>query len=337
MSAFRQHASGEFNTRSMPTVTKIARKPEGVGAEFKTIADPCSGAMLGIELQEGKLAMRAKEKCAELGAGASCTWRLTKPWHGTGRTTKGDSWFGSLKCSIALMLVGLYGCFMVKTAHRCFPLQYFKAWAAAEEDRVDDQGNPIPWGNHKVLRHTKHNPNGPDHVFYALAHRDRRLKTIVTNKGTTLPGQPMSVERSRLVYDEEGGVSNEYYLKTTPRTKMMELLFDDFSVIDIGNRWRQGILRPEKYWLTKCWWKRCFTTVGMGMCVVDAFLVYKYEFQTFHMAGLPLEFLDFVGKLAYKLINNIWLEDGVAVRAAATPPGGVEQQQAERQVCIVFV
>ena len=228
----------------MPNVTKIARKPEGVGAEFKSIIDPYTGIILGLELQEGKHAMRAKEKCAELGAGAACTWRLTKPWHGSGRTVIGDSWFGSFKCALALMLVGLYCCMMVKTAYKCFPLAFLKAWASEEEERVDEEGNPIPWGNHKVLRRSEPNPNGgPPLVFYALGHRDRKLKTIITNKGTTLPGEPMSVERSRIITDEEGRPANEYYLKTTPRCKMMELLFEDFSVIDIENHRRQGVLR----------------------------------------------------------------------------------------------
>jgi hypothetical protein len=198
---------------------------------------------------------------------------------------------------------------MVKTAYRCFPLIFLKLWAAEEEKRRDEHGEKIPWGNHKVLRHCEPNPNGgPPLEFYALGHRDRKLKTIISNKGTTLPGEPMSVERSRVVYDAAGGASNEYYLKTTPRCKMMELLFDDFSVIDIENHRRQGVLRVEKFWLTKCWWVRCFQTVGIGMCVVDAYLLYISEFEDFNEAGHVMEFMDYAGKLAHCLINNIWLD-----------------------------
>ena len=257
--------------------------------------------------------MRAKEKCAELGAGASCTWRLCKPWHGSGRTIIGDSWFGSYRCAVAMALVGLYCCMMVKTAYRCYPLAFLKAWAVAEEERVDEEGNAIPWGNHKVLRTTLPNPNGNPFVFYALGH-----------KGTTLPGEPMHVERSRIIQDDEGRPTNEYYLKTTPRCKMMELLFDDFSVIDIENHRRQGVLRVEKYWLTKCWWRRCFATVGLGMCVVDAYLIYRCEWERFHGQGDVMDFLDFAGKLAHSLINNIFLVTAPVLRRAPIPHPVVE-------------
>jgi len=317
MSAFRQKASGDYNINGMPHLVKIARKPEGVGAEFKSLADPYTGILLHLELQEGKDAMRAKERYAELGAGAACTWRMTKPWHGSGRTIIGDSWFGSFKCALALSEVGLYCSMMVKTAYRCFPLAFLKAWAASEETRVDENGQRIPWGNHKVLRHCEPNrQGGPPRIFYALGHRDRKLKTIVTNKGTTLEGEPMSVERSRIAY-EDGRPFNEYYLKTTPRCKIMELLFDDFSVIDIENHRRQGILRVEKFWLTKCWWKRCFATVGLGMCVVDAYLLYKCEWDHFHEDGDVMDFLEYSGKLAYSLIYNMYIEGAPALRRRA--------------------
>lgn len=332
MSAFRQKASGDFNVNGMPHLVKIARKPEGVGAEFKSLADPYTGIIMVLEIQEGRDAMRAKEKCAELGAGAACTWRLTKHWHGSGRTIIGDSWFGSYKCALALASVGLYCIMMVKTAYRCYPLRYLKNWAAAEERRTDEEGLPIPWGNHKVLRHVEPNPRGgPPFEFYALGHRDRKLKTIISNKGTTLPGEPMHVERSRIVY-EDGRAINEYYLKTTPRCKMMELLFDDFSVIDIENHRRQGVLRVEKFWLTKSWWVRCFSSVGIGMCVVDAYLLYKCEWEDYSEDGEVMDFVDYAGRLAHRLINNIYLQDTPVLRprAQATPP--VEKEPSQ-QVC----
>jgi hypothetical protein len=307
MSAFRQKASGDYNVNGMPHLVKIARKSEGVGAEFKDVADPYTGIILFLELQEGRDAMRAKEWSAEYGAGAACTLRMTRFWHGSGRTVIADSWFGSFICCIALWMVGLYSIMMVKTAYRFFPLKFLKRWAVDEESRVEENGERIPWGNHKVLRRVEPTTNGPATV-YALGHRDRKLKTIITNKGTTLPGAPMSVERSRIVYDNEGRPFNEYYLKTTPRCRMMEMLFDDFSVIDIENHRRQGVLRPEKYWLTKCWWKRCFASIGIGMCVVDAYLLYKCDWEHFHENGDVMDMMDFSGKLAYSLIHNQFIE-----------------------------
>ena len=167
--------------------------------------------------------------------------------------------------------------------------------------------------------------------FYALGHRDRRLKTIITNKGTTLPGEPMNVERSRIVY-EEGRPVNEYYLKSTPRCNMMQLLFDDFSVIDIENHRRQGVLRVEKYWLTKSWWKRCFATVGLGMCVVDAYLLYKCEWERFHEEGEVPDFLDFAGELAYNLIFNMFIQGAPALRRREEQANALQEATAVQQV-----
>jgi hypothetical protein len=321
MSAFRARASGEYSVNGMPHLVKIARKPEGVGAEFKSLADPYTGIILFLEIQEGKDAMRAKDWCRELGAGAACTMRMTRSWHGSGRTIIGDSWFGSFKCALALAGVGLFSIMMVKTAHRMFPLAFLKEWAATENNRRDANGEPIPWGNHKVLRHKHLLPSGESMDFYALGHRDRKLKTIISNKGTTLPGEPMHVERSRIVNDDEGRPMTEFYLKTTPRCQMMQMLFDDFSVIDIENHRRQGVLRPEKYWLTKTWWKRCFSTVGLGMCVVDAYLLYKCEWVSSGQDGEVIDFLDYAGQLAHSLINNIFLDENIVLRPRPdTPP-----------------
>ena len=321
-----QRSGKKHLVNGMPHLVKIARKPEGVGAEFKNVADPYTGIILFLELQEGRDAMRAKQWSAEFGAGAACTLRMTRFWHGTGRTIIADSWFGSFLCAIALHGVGLYCIMMVKTAYRFYPLKFLKQWAVDEGNRVDENGDRVPWGNHKVLRRIEPTANGPATV-YALGHRDRKLKTIITNKGTTLPGEPMSVERSRIAFDDEGRPYNEYYLKTTPRCNIMELLFNDFSCIDIENHRRQGVLRPEKFWLTKCWWKRCYASVGLGMCVVDAYLLYKCEWEHFHENGDVMDFMDFAGKLAYSLINNHFFTAGPVLRRA---PVDVLPQQPHR-------
>ena len=36
--------------------------------------------------------------------------------------------------------------------------------------------------------------------------------------------------------------------------------------------------------------------MGMGMCVVDAYLIYKCEFEEFNEEGEVMEFLDFAAK-----------------------------------------
>jgi hypothetical protein len=79
MSAWRA-ISGDFIANGIPHLVKIARKPEGVGAEFKSLADSHSGIIMHLEIQEGKIPMLAKEYCAAYGAGTACTLRMTKHW-----------------------------------------------------------------------------------------------------------------------------------------------------------------------------------------------------------------------------------------------------------------
>jgi len=136
--------SGDFRADGIPHQVKIVRQPEGVGAEFKSLADPHSGMLMHLEIQEGKDPMRAKEYCAEYGVGTACTLRMTKHWHGTGRTVCGDSWFGSLTCAKALSKKGLYCQFLVKTAHKHFPLNYLKRWAREQDQIVQADGTRVP-------------------------------------------------------------------------------------------------------------------------------------------------------------------------------------------------
>lgn len=50
----------KYHAAGMPHINKIARKPKGVGAEVKCVADCDSGVMLKLEVQEGKSCKRAK-------------------------------------------------------------------------------------------------------------------------------------------------------------------------------------------------------------------------------------------------------------------------------------
>jgi hypothetical protein len=58
---------------------------------LKTICDASSRVLLGWELCEGKEVNSLKQWYQYLGAGTSCTLRLTLPWHGTGRVVIGDT------------------------------------------------------------------------------------------------------------------------------------------------------------------------------------------------------------------------------------------------------
>ena len=113
---------GNFYSDGLPHVTKIIRKPKGVGTEFKSIADGKSRVLLGLETvkgcyeedEDGNVCVIDDEQFS-VGAGTGWLLRLTKPWHGTQRRVGGDSGFGSAEGAVALYSVGLYCSLNIKT------------------------------------------------------------------------------------------------------------------------------------------------------------------------------------------------------------------------------
>jgi len=59
----------------IPQLTKIARKPQGLGAEVKAVACGDLGMLLGLDIQEGKERNLQKTYVAEYGAGAAAVLR----------------------------------------------------------------------------------------------------------------------------------------------------------------------------------------------------------------------------------------------------------------------
>ena len=61
----RRGKDGNYCSDGMPHVTKIARKPKGVGAELKDAACAVTRVIIALEIQEGKDAMAAKRYMQE--------------------------------------------------------------------------------------------------------------------------------------------------------------------------------------------------------------------------------------------------------------------------------
>jgi hypothetical protein len=125
----------QYSTDGMPHVTKIQRKPRGVGVEMKALCDGQSNIMLQLEIMEGATRQAAKMFHDTYGSGTSITLRLCIPWRGSGRTIIGDSAFASVKTLEALHKeLGLYFMGMVKTASRRYPKLYLQKWFEAGWD-----------------------------------------------------------------------------------------------------------------------------------------------------------------------------------------------------------
>ena len=87
----------------IPKLTKIIRKPEGVGAEYKVLADAFTGIMLHIEIQESKEDMANKDFTDRFSKHTALVLRLTKMLHGKGHIVYGDSAFTSVETACAML------------------------------------------------------------------------------------------------------------------------------------------------------------------------------------------------------------------------------------------
>jgi len=299
---------GKYCHEGIPHLTKIPRKPEGIGAELKAVACSTTGLLLRLEVMEGKQRQSQKPYASEFGEGTAVVLRLTHDFKGSGRTVIGDSAFSSVRTLIALKQRGLYYMGCVKTAHSGFPKKVLESWASG--DLMPSSLRPSR-GSHLLLE-SKHDGV----AFYALGWLDRKLLTYISNRGTTEPGAKAMHMRHRRVETSPDVYTTERAVLAVERPQMVELFYKAFSTIDVHDLLRQGSLAMEREWKTHKWWHRIFATV-FRMTTVDAYLAYRYDCNQRHEAHQ--EFLEFVDQLAFQLIHNVFLPAPVATRSSSAP------------------
>ena len=69
-----------------------------MGRENHTTADCGTGAIIFVELYEGKNVMKDKELVSTCGVNHAKALRFVKPWFGSGRCVILDSGFASYEC-----------------------------------------------------------------------------------------------------------------------------------------------------------------------------------------------------------------------------------------------
>lgn len=114
-----------LNDGKGPHVTKIIRKPEGVGFEMKSSADGHSGVLLMLQLQDSK----ENRQVTDVPHHSQLVLDLTKPWPSQRRTILGDSAFSSVRTAEEIIRQGNHFIGIVKTATKGFPKQIFSAWS----------------------------------------------------------------------------------------------------------------------------------------------------------------------------------------------------------------
>ena len=292
---------GEYAVDTMPHITKIVRKPRGVGAEAKAVCDGDSGVMLRLDFMEGQERQHEKQWYAQYGEGTAVALRLCSPWAGSGRYVVMDSAFGSVKTCIAMLsILGLFCVGMVKTASRCYPKKWFSDWYKEGSERDQNGRRVHAPGTWKTFQSTFQSIGGQIHKLIAVGWHDIKLKTIIATTGTTLRGSDAIKKRSRKVF-VNGQEVTQRYDRLVPRPALIQLLFDIFGRIDQHDHFRQGSLRMEEAWKTQTWWHRIVATV-LGIIFTDCYLAYKNNELKYNRDVLSYD--EFLGKLSYQLIFN---------------------------------
>jgi len=255
-------------TGGLPHLSFIARKPEPLGTEFKNLVDGVTGAMLWLEIQEGKERMK-KKQFQNMGSTAACVMRGVAACGSTfmnlpiieteerihePRLFFGDSWFGSVKAAVEVGKTGHHACFMVKTGHTKSPKKFL-------ENKMKD----YPGGTWITMRATV---DEVDLVSIGYKYNKKKLLTFVMTKGagSTRPGEPYVARFP----DSFGNVC----IRHIARPAVISHFFDASNKVDLHNQSRQFSLRLEKKWVTTNPYFRLYQTMT-GMVVTDAWKLFR--------------------------------------------------------------
>lgn len=91
--------------------------------------------------------------------------------------------------------------------------------------------------------------NTPQPV-HALAWADKKLKLLVSTRGTTIETDPS-------------------------RPSMVKMFFEPFNAVDTNDQYRQGILKLEENWKTHSWVTRTLSTI-LGVIFVNSHLAMRF-------------------------------------------------------------
>eukprot|EP00960_Hanusia_phi_P064213 765731-Hanusia_phi.AAC.1 len=277
---------------ALPHPTKIARKPTGIGSEYKTLAECTYGIMLHLELpQEGKEAMADSGFTRLYPKHTAIVLRVVKDYLDKGHVVYGDSAFASLETVRALLQHNTYFTGLLKNCHSGFPTKYLSSTAW--------QGNE-PRGATKTVK-LKITVNDREREVYGHAWNDpgrggTPKKVLISSWNTTNITDGHLKKRYR-VNAETGERSGNTF--TLPRTQMVKSYFTAANGIDHNNQLRQGGLAIEDSVRTQDWRFRMLCTV-LGIIEVDAFKAWSVANQI----ELNLPHPEFTDKLAVEMLLN---------------------------------
>ena len=168
------------------------------------------------------------------------------------RVLVGDSWFAghetakALKEKLGIRFVG-----NVKTAHMGYPIEQLR-WDLSSTSRGD---------------HVVYKLEGEEE--YAVGWNDHHFKTFIATAGTTSAG--LQAKRKR--QNDDG----QTFYREVKRPRVLQDYYEACGRIDLHNKYRQGILRLEKFWKTVKWNSRVMTSI-LSSSMVDAFCAWEHHF-----------------------------------------------------------
>jgi hypothetical protein len=233
-----------------------------------------------------------------------------------------DSAFASVKLLVALFsLFGMAMMGAVKTASKGFPKKWLNDYHAYGTERNAAGQQRLPRGHWVTLESKYTTPNSSvERVMYAIGWLDKKLKAVLCNCGTTLQAVTDSIRRRHRKVVVNGEFVTESIDLAIPRPQAIMDFFEAFSKIDVHDHIRQGILEMERFWMTKHWYLRIFQTV-FAVTVVNSYLGFRWESIRSGVAeDTIIGFEDFAGRLAYQMINNVYLEENGGIRTRASSP-----------------
>ena len=281
--------------RLMPGHAFVGRKPKPLGMECKTACCAQTRIIIRLDVQEGAKAMAYKDFNVEWGSQSDpsksigCVLRLTLPWHNTGRIIIGDSWFGSVRCAIALLHYGLFCVMNVKTATKYYPKEALRV-QISKEKRDYGKTASITFKEKQPFFKTK------DFIIGVGVQREKKPLFAVYTAETMLPGEP----RYLAYYETDAAGIETKHTATYSTTKVHGLYREYFNRIDVHNRVRQSMLYFGDVWDTKFWSHRVIGELW-GMILTNVFFTAKYMYTDVYPELSPQEFKD---RIAFALINN---------------------------------
>jgi len=306
----------------LPHISYVIRKPEPLGTEFKTAADPATGIMLALEIQEGKTAMDAKRARSgdTLIPSTSCVARLVSEIPpaplGLRRIIVGDAWFTNVGTAVEVA--------------RRKPVDRGNATVTEHEmSDAQDAGGSVAATAHWNDYYVGVLKNG--HARYPKAYIKQALHGRASGTQVVLTATVDGIELVAVGW-KQNRESNLYFIMTRgvcstrpdpskphiqrwmdangnaadreiPRPRVASLYFEGNNVIDVHNQHRQGTLALEKKWHTQDCWFRLFTTL-VGMCTIDALMMFKCCKPRIEEGRTRT--LTFAAVLAKQLLDNRW-------------------------------